>query len=169
MSELKSQTLFISVGSRFAMDRLLNSVESVLQQHPSLSARAQIASSDFQSELLLTERWIDQDDFEQAIDECDIFISHAGMGNILLASKFQKPIVIMPRLPHLSEHINDHQIGTCEALRDRPLVHIVNNAQELEQAVFNIANSTDTTTKSGERHTTRASLIASIKEFIDHE
>jgi len=89
--------IFISVGTRFEMNRLLMSVEKVIKDNPGITAKAQTLNDSFQSKYIQTIKWADAPEFEQYVADCDIFISHAGMGNVLLAAIYKKPIIIMPR------------------------------------------------------------------------
>lgn len=45
--------------------------------------------------------------------EASIIVAHAGMGSILTALEYSKPIVIVPRRADLHEHRNDHQMATA--------------------------------------------------------
>jgi len=170
MLQTEPKKIFISVGSRFSMDRLLESVEVMMENNHHLEAKAQTGPIAFQSKQIQTTRWFDAAEFDRSVYDCDIFISHAGMGNILLAAKYQKPIIIMPRRSDLGEHINDHQLSTAMALKGRPLISVVHDSQELEQAVFNILQAS---AKTPDQHRfnseSRANLILALKNFIDYD
>lgn len=168
MTELEVKDIFVSVGSRFPMDRLIKSVEEALSKHPTLSVTAQVGESNFQSDKMRVTKWTEEDEFEQAVRHCDIFISHAGMGNILLATQLNKPIIIMPRLASLEEHINDHQSSTAMAFMGRTLVSVVNNTKELEQAISDIL-SFKPTLKNVPVASNKKKLVYAIKQFIDDE
>ena len=166
MSKSDTKQLFISVGSRFAMNRLLHSVEQVLEKHSELNAKAQIGPSSFQSKRMQITQWADAPEFDYSVSNCDIFVSHAGMGNILLAAKHNTPIIIMPRRKDNGEHINDHQLSTAEAFKERPFIHIANNSAELENAILDILNSSPTLLNQNQQ-TSKEALITSLRNFID--
>jgi UDP-N-acetylglucosamine transferase subunit ALG13 len=44
-----------------------------------------------------------------------LIITHAGVGSIITALWFGKPIIVVPRLKKFNEHINDHQIQIAKA------------------------------------------------------
>lgn len=166
MTEIALKNIFVSVGSRFTMDRLLSTVDDLVSKHPTLSIKAQTGASSFTSPKMQLCKWCDQNEFEVSVSECDVFISHAGMGNILLAAKYRKPIVIVPRRFELSEHINDHQIGTAAAFANRPNIYIANNLQEIEDALIRIADHSNKTAPHSPPHGERERLITAIKTFI---
>lgn len=167
--KIRKGKIFASVGSRFTMDRLLHYLESILKKHSGLEASVQIGDSQFKSEQLETTQWTNANEFQDQVKGSDILVSHAGMGNVLLAAKYKKPIVIVPRLFALNEHVNDHQVGTAEALSDKKFVFIANNEDELEKAIFealacanNLAQEWASCTESTEP------LIEAIKQFVDN-
>lgn len=169
MTDHSAKHLFISVGTRFAMDRLLNSVEEILGDESHLTASAQVGPSEFTSTLIKVTQWADSRRFEQAVSECDIFVSHAGMGNILMAAKLNKHIIIMPRRADLGEHINDHQISTAQAMKDKPFVCVVNNTKELALAIHSLSSSAVKAKHLDNQinHAAKAALISAIKDVID--
>lgn len=56
--------------------------------------------------------------------EAALIIAHAGMGSIITAMTYHKPIVIMPRRADLGEQRNDHQLATAERFGPRPGVFV---------------------------------------------
>lgn len=49
-------------------------------------------------------------EFNKNIGDCDILITHGGVGTILDGLKHGKKIIAFPRLSKYHEHVNDHQI-----------------------------------------------------------
>lgn len=165
--------IFASIGSRFPMDRLLVALDHFSAQHPTFSVSAQCGNGIQPLPNIASQRWFNPKEFEQAVIDCDVFVSHAGMGNILLAAQYGKPIVIMPRQLHYKEHINDHQLATAEGLKDRPFIYVVNTTEELESAILSITSPAQT--RSGKRcnakrHSPppqRAQLVDALVKFLD--
>ena len=50
------------------------------------------------------------EDFNKNIGDCDILITHGGVGTILDGLKLGKKIIAFPRLSKYQEHVNDHQV-----------------------------------------------------------
>ena len=57
---------------------------------------------------------IDRDEFSKLIKECDLLITHGGVGSILTGLKHKKKVISVPRLSKYGEHVNDHQIQIIE-------------------------------------------------------
>ena len=49
-------------------------------------------------------------EFNKYISECDLLVTHGGVGTILDGLKLGKKIIAFPRLSKYGEHVNDHQI-----------------------------------------------------------
>lgn len=154
------------------MKRLLNDVEKLATKYPHLRFIAQTGPDAFESDYINTQQWMQTAQFERHVAESDVFISHAGMGNILLAAQYQKPIIIMPRLASLNEHINDHQASTAKAMQDKSFIRVVNNGQQLKAAMFDVIQNLGSginknTPLDIQQAEHRNDLISAIKEFID--
>jgi len=53
---------------------------------------------------------VDKDNFSKLIEECNLIITHGGVGSIIEGIKNNKIVIACPRLSKYKEHINDHQI-----------------------------------------------------------
>lgn len=49
------------------------------------------------------------EDFDKLMGECDLLITHGGVGSIITGLKKDKKVIAVPRLAKYGEHINDHQ------------------------------------------------------------
>ncbi len=161
--------LFVSIGTRFAMERLLDAIDEISSRNAHYRVTAQIGDSNFQSRNMVTSKWLSARDFEKSAAACDVFISHAGMGNILLAAKLKKQIVIMPRQFDLNEHTNNHQVSTALAMAHKPYVRVANDVTQLDHAIIEALASTSNINDLN--HTeleSRSELIHTLKNFIDN-
>ena len=52
---------------------------------------------------------LDKDEFDKYIKNCDLLITHGGVGSILTGLKNNKKVIAAPRLAKYNEHMNDHQ------------------------------------------------------------
>lgn len=53
---------------------------------------------------------IPMDEFERLIDECDLLITHGGVGSIITGLKHNKKVIAAARLKEFGEHTNNHQL-----------------------------------------------------------
>lgn len=123
--------IFLTVGGQIPFDRLVRCVDQWAGEHAQSEVFAQIAASDYRPQHIEFAEFLSPDDFRARVAAADTIIAHAGMGSILTALEFGKPILVMPRRGHLQETRNDHQYGTAERLRERDLVDVAFDEQEL--------------------------------------
>ena len=57
---------------------------------------------------------IDREKFNELISQCDLLITHGGVGSILAGLKNSKKVIVCPRLSKYKEHMNDHQVQIVE-------------------------------------------------------
>ena len=53
---------------------------------------------------------IDRHEFSKLINECDLLITHGGVGSIINGLQHNKKVIVVPRLAKYDEHMNDHQL-----------------------------------------------------------
>lgn len=53
---------------------------------------------------------LDRDKFSKLISECNILITHGGVGSIITGLQNNKIVIVAPRLAKYNEHLNDHQL-----------------------------------------------------------
>ena len=108
--------IFVTVGGQLPFDRLVRAVDQWAFQEGRTDVFAQIGESSKPPTHIEWQRFLAPPDFQSKAREAEVIIAHAGMGSILTALEFGKPIVLMPRRKHLGEHRNDHQWATVKHL-----------------------------------------------------
>ena len=126
--------IFVTVGGQLPFDRLVHAVDQWAVQQQRADVLAQIGASSRPPKHIQWERLLSPPDFQAKVRESRVVIAHAGIGSILTALEFGKPIVVMPRRAHLGEHRNDHQWATVKHLsKDIGVVVAANESELIEQ------------------------------------
>lgn len=123
--------IFVTIGSMFPFDRLVRVMDAYAEANPGGEILAQIGTGDYVPAHMPHVRKLGQAEFSQAVAGAALVVAHAGMGSVITASQYGKPIVMMPRLQHWGEHTTDHQIATANWLRDKPGVYIADGDADL--------------------------------------
>lgn len=63
-------------------------------------------------------------EFDALADQARVLVGHAGIGTILTARRFARPLVLLPRRFDLGEHRNDHQSATARQVAHLPGMHV---------------------------------------------
>ena len=155
--------IFVTVGAQMAFDRLVAAVDDWAGRTPGAEVFAQIGPSELQPRHIRWERFLDSAAFRERVVACDAIVAHAGMGSILTALEYGKPILVMPRRGDLQETRNDHQVATAERFREMGRVAVAGDASELAPWLDRIKD-----LRAAERISPYASppLIDALREFV---
>lgn len=127
--------IFVTIGSMFPFDRLIQYMDEWAAAHPDAAIRCQIGDGAYQPANMPFDRKLPQRAFDEVLQSADFIVAHAGMGSVIQAAEFRKPIILLPRLKDQGEHTTDHQIDTANWLKDRPGIKVVESKEALFAAV----------------------------------
>ncbi len=125
--------IFVTVGSRLPFDRLITTIDRWAESTGRSDVLAQIGDSEYQAKHIKTTPVMTPAEFRKNCEEASVIVAHAGMGTILTALEFRKPVVVMPRLGALHETRNDHQVDTAAKLEALGYVHVASDEAALRQ------------------------------------
>lgn len=122
--------IFATVGTQLPFSRLIDALDALA---PGLDEPvvAQIGGSEGQWPHLETHVSLTPDAFERHFTAARVIVAHAGIGTILSAKRWGKPLVILPRRHALGEHRNDHQLATARQVQTLPGIHVAWEAADL--------------------------------------
>lgn len=124
--------IFVTVGTQLAFDRLVDGVDGWVANHPDVKAFAQIGPALGRPRYLESAELLSPDLIASYFERAKVIVAHAGMGSILTALQFKKPIIVMPRRADLGEHRNDHQMATAKWLGGRCGIYVAQGVEELQ-------------------------------------
>lgn len=106
--------IFLTVGSMFPFDRLVQAVDELVGQG-AVAERvvAQIGDGRYEPRHMSFDRFLAKPVYEERLSEATSLISHAGVGTIGLALAQRKPLLMVPRASRFNESVNDHQLVTA--------------------------------------------------------
>ena len=110
--------IFVTVGSDVPFDRLVSAVDEWAGLTGRRDVFAQIGRSSLRPSHIEHTAFIDPRVFVDRMKQASVVVSHAGMGTILTALYYQKPLLVMPRRASLGETRSDHQFATARHLAE---------------------------------------------------
>lgn len=119
-------------------------------------------SSDFKSSDMEIFDLIPMEEFDKLISECDILITHGGVGSIITGLKNNKKVIAAARLKEYGEHTNDHQLQIIENFTKEGYILSLNNFDELDKILEDIKMFRPKKYKSNTKN-----FINLIKKIID--
>ena len=116
--------IFITTGSRsFQFNRLLEAVDKAIESGAITDeVFAQIGSSNYPIKNYKYKEFLNHDEFNEKMRNCDIVLTHGGTGVIVNAVKMGKRVVAVPRLAKYQEVVDDHQIQLVQAFEKLGMV-----------------------------------------------
>lgn len=105
-----------------------------------------------------------QDKFEELVDQCDLLITHAGVGSILTAIKKGKKVIGAARLKKYKEHTNDHQKQIVKEFSSQGYILELRDFNQLEKV---LKKSKTFTPKKFESNT--KNMIQLVEDFIEED
>ncbi|QFG69783.1 glycosyltransferase [Ornithinimicrobium pratense] len=70
------------------------------------------------------QKWLPLDELLRAMERADVVVTHAGVGSVLTALRLAKHPLVIPRLPQLGEHVDNHQSQLARMLEAKGLVTV---------------------------------------------
>ncbi len=125
--------IFVTVGTELPFDRLVMAVDQWAGQHPGVEVFAQIGEGASSPRNIQYSPFLSATEFTRRFQEADTIIAHAGMGSILSALRYEKPIIVMPRKASLGEQRNEHQLATARRLLKLGKISVSFDETELAQ------------------------------------
>lgn len=157
--------IFVTVGTQLAFDRMVRVIDDWAgRTTPTPEVFAQIGPTGFVPRHLEHKTFIEPTEFAERARAATAIVAHAGMGSIITALTYGKPIIIMPRRADLGEQRNDHQLATAARFEGRPGVLVARDETELPGLLGSLA---DLRAADPIPEFASAGLIKAIRDFID--
>ncbi len=108
--------ILVTVGTDLPFDRMVKVVDAWAGETGRKDVFAQIGETHWKPQHLAFAPFIEPADFNVRFGQADVIVAHAGMGTILSALQWGKPLIVMPRRAYLGEQRNEHQLATAKHL-----------------------------------------------------
>lgn len=155
--------IFVSLGTNDkSFTRLLDKIENEINLgNISDKVIVQSGYTKYESKNMQIIDLMPMEEFNKNIKECDILITHGGVGTILDGLKLGKKIIAFPRLSKYQEHVNDHQVEIINEFYDCGYIL----TGELDELVDLVKKCKDFKPKSYKSNNYKFNKM--IKSFID--
>jgi UDP-N-acetylglucosamine transferase subunit ALG13 len=123
--------ILVTVGTELPFDRLVKAVDRWAAMRGRLDVFAQIGEGAWEPAHIPFKPFMEPGEFSERFQAADLIVAHAGMGTIISALHYGKPLLIMPRRASLGEQRNDHQLATAERLLELGKINVAFDEQDL--------------------------------------
>ena len=124
--------IVVTVGTQLPFDRLIEMVDELA---PRLIGPvfAQTGPGQYRPKNIRWSASMAPSEFEAMLKDASVIVAHAGIGTVLKAYKYRKPIILVPRKAAFGEHRNDHQLATVSKLAERTGIYVAQSKEELDR------------------------------------
>lgn len=156
--------IFVTLGTNdkefrrplIELDRLVK--DGVIKEHIVVQAGYTKYNSD-NMEIFDT---LDIKTFKKYMNECDLLITHGGIGSITDALYYNKRVIAIPRLAKYKEHVNDHQLDIVNEFYNLGYLLKVEDIKDLEKVYLEAKKRKPVKLKNN-----NYKMIKIITDFID--
>ena len=160
--------ILLTVGTQLPFDRLVRALDAWCAASGRTDVFGQIGavgSQGYRPKHFEWSEFLAPGKLDQLARQADLVVAHAGMGSIISALQYAKPIVIMPRRGALGEHRNDHQLATAARFADRNGVFVADDESVLPEVIARALKQADGSLQSVP-DCAQPALINAIRSFI---
>lgn len=80
-------------------------------------------------------RFAKPEKIEELSKTCRIYISHSGIGSLVMPLEYKKPVIAVPRLKEFGEHIDNHQLQIVKEMEKEGKIIALYDVKKLEDAI----------------------------------
>jgi UDP-N-acetylglucosamine transferase subunit ALG13 len=160
--------IFLTVGTQEPFDRLVRAVDQWAATHdePVFGQLGRLTPDSYRPLHFPFEAFVSADEFQERLEASKLLVAHAGMGSIISALTWGKPLLMLARRASLGEHRNEHQLATAAKFAGRPGLHVATDEGEVAPLIDRLL-AADTGTGDGALSPWASdSLIAALRDFI---
>lgn len=153
--------IFVTTGTQLPFPRMIDSVAKIaaeLNEEIIAQVGPDETPRDFETHATLAPA-----QFSTFFSNARVVVAHAGIGSILSAKKFGKPVILVPRRHDLGEHRNDHQMATAREVEGRTGVYVAWDEDELRE----ILHRTDLISSNNTPGAQAEDLLSYLRSVID--
>lgn len=157
--------IFVTLGTNDeSFERLLKAIDKEIEKG-TIKERVvvQAGCTKYSSKNMEILDLVPRDEFDKLISECDLLITHGGVGSILTGINKGKKVIAVPRLSKYKEHGNDHQLQIVDNFSERKYILAVKDLNKLGKTIEKAK-----TFKPHKFVSNTHNIISMIEDYIDN-
>ncbi len=98
--------------------------------------------------------------------EASLIIGHGGVGTVINAITYKKPLILVPRSSAEGEHHDDHQVELAKQIRGTEGIFVVDDMEELKNTVIWVMDLVKRKTVDPSFSPERDRLLSFIRDYV---
>jgi Uncharacterized conserved protein len=107
--------------------------------------------------------FVTMDKFDKLVSECDVLITHGGVGSIISGLNSKKKIIAIARLKKYGEHTNDHQKQIIKKFVKDGYILELKNLNKIDEVLNEVKK-----LKSKKYNSNTENMVNLIETFIEN-
>lgn len=132
--------IFVTLGTQDKpFNRLLEVLEKeILDGKIKERVVVQAGCTNYKSDVMEVFDLISLDKFEEMMNNCDLLITHGGVGSVISGLSKGKKVIAVARLARYGEHVNDHQLQIVENFNEQGYIIGLSDVNSLSEALTKV-------------------------------
>lgn len=154
--------IFVTVGTHNkGFDRLIQKMDEIAANSDE-SVIMQTGTATYEPKHAEHFKFCTSQQIEALVKEARVVVSHAGAACIIIALRYGKPAIVVPRLKEYGEHIDDHQLELASAMAKDNRIKTIYNLNELGEALKDVT----VVTGSARAQNNRSRLVVALRRYL---
>jgi UDP-N-acetylglucosamine transferase subunit ALG13 len=160
--------IFVTVGNSIKgveFYRLINKIDEIAGE----LREEVVAQIGFIDKYPKNIKWFNYLSFTEVLsyfERASIIIGHSGVGTVITAITYKKPLILVPRSSTFGEHFDDHQMELAEQLRGMEGIFIVDDIENLKTTVLEVRERIRQNLVQPRFSEERQRLLSFIKDYV---
>jgi beta-1,4-N-acetylglucosaminyltransferase len=132
--------IFVTIGTTpYSFNRLIKKMD-LIAANLDEKVVMQIGVSEYEPKNAEFFRVTSRENIKKYYKDARVIISHAAAGSILMAFKYNKTPILVPRMKKYAEHVDDHQLEGAKEL-EKDGMSVIYAVDDLESVLNDYKNS----------------------------
>jgi UDP-N-acetylglucosamine transferase subunit ALG13 len=128
--------IFVTVGTpSYDFRRLVKAVDDIAAKGLNEKIMVQLGYTKYIPRNCDWFKFAKPEKMEEICKKSRVYISHGGIGSLMMPLKYKKPVIAVARLKEFGEHIDNHQLQIVKELEKQGKIIAVYNIDNLDNAI----------------------------------
>lgn len=126
--------LVITGNCLYRFDRLIKEMDNIAKKNYE-KVIIQTGHISYKIQTAKHFRFLSEEEFSKLYESARLIVSHAGIGSIMTALRYNKPFIIVPRMKKHGENRDDHQLEIAVEIENEEIATVVYDVKNLEKLI----------------------------------
>ena len=152
--------ILVTVGLMYGFERLVKEMDEIVGGMDE-AVMMQIGETTYKPKNARYLRVTSNEEIDRLYENARVVVCHAGVGSILTALEYGKPVIAVPRRKKYGEHVDDHQLEIARELGKDGRITVVCDVEDLEKVLGDVSTDFKTSVEN-ERE-----LVKALEKYIN--